>query len=191
MARTDPQVNLRFPAELKEAIDQAAKDSGRSMNAEIVARLQESFAQSEEVHTLQGEIASHRVAEVAWQNEIFKAKALLERQERQVHRLKKELEWARTTLYVLLDSDGRPTSWAEIEEILRAIRAAGRFSPHAINTAVVTPDMVESSDRAKEAASLAKELRTKGKSMLLEAVGPAESLGGIDDLAKPKRGGRK
>lgn len=43
MARTDPQVNLRIPADLKDKIDQAAKDNGRSMTSEIVARLQASF----------------------------------------------------------------------------------------------------------------------------------------------------
>jgi translation elongation factor EF-Ts len=34
---------MRMPAELKARIDEAAEASGRSMNAEIVARLQESF----------------------------------------------------------------------------------------------------------------------------------------------------
>lgn len=43
MARNDPQMNLRFPAELKGQIEEAAKSNGRSMNAEIVARLEASF----------------------------------------------------------------------------------------------------------------------------------------------------
>jgi hypothetical protein len=43
MARTDPQMNLRFPAELKQLIEDAAKANNRSMNAEIVARLKSSF----------------------------------------------------------------------------------------------------------------------------------------------------
>ena len=43
MARTDPQVNLRIPAELKEQIDAAAEQNKRSMNAEVVARLQRSL----------------------------------------------------------------------------------------------------------------------------------------------------
>jgi len=43
MARTDPQVNLRLPAELKASIDEAARNAGRSTNAEVVARLQSSF----------------------------------------------------------------------------------------------------------------------------------------------------
>lgn len=43
MARTDPQVNLRIPAELKAEIQEAAIENGRSLNAEIVARLQDSL----------------------------------------------------------------------------------------------------------------------------------------------------
>jgi hypothetical protein len=43
MARSDLQVNIRMPAELKAAIESAAADSKRSMNAEIVARLEQSF----------------------------------------------------------------------------------------------------------------------------------------------------
>lgn len=38
-----PQFNLRIPEDLKEAIEIAAKSNGRSMNAEIVARLEQSF----------------------------------------------------------------------------------------------------------------------------------------------------
>jgi hypothetical protein len=43
MKQTDPQYKLRLPQQLKEQIESAASESGRSMNAEIVARLQESF----------------------------------------------------------------------------------------------------------------------------------------------------
>lgn len=44
MSREDPQFKLRMPLELKARIEQAAKDNRRSLNAEIVARLEESFA---------------------------------------------------------------------------------------------------------------------------------------------------
>jgi len=47
MARSDPQMNIRLPEELKAAIEQAAKANGRSMNAEIVSRLEQSFAVSD------------------------------------------------------------------------------------------------------------------------------------------------
>lgn len=37
------QYNLRWPDELKEKISQSAKEHNRSMNADIVARLERSF----------------------------------------------------------------------------------------------------------------------------------------------------
>lgn len=43
MARNDPQVNLRFPADLKDRLDVAAQQNKRSLTAEIVTRLEESF----------------------------------------------------------------------------------------------------------------------------------------------------
>lgn len=44
MSREDPQIKLRLPSELKAQIAASAEEHGRSMNADIVARLQESFA---------------------------------------------------------------------------------------------------------------------------------------------------
>lgn len=41
--QTDPQFKLRMPPELKEAIDVAAERNNRSMNAEMLARLSDSF----------------------------------------------------------------------------------------------------------------------------------------------------
>lgn len=43
MSREDPQMKIRLPADLKDQIEAASKQSGRSMNSEIVARLDESF----------------------------------------------------------------------------------------------------------------------------------------------------
>lgn len=43
MARTDPQLNFRCPAELKDRLEAAAEASGRSLTQEIVARLATSF----------------------------------------------------------------------------------------------------------------------------------------------------
>lgn len=43
MARSDPQFNLRVPVELKQKVEDAAKESGRSINAEAVYRLEQSF----------------------------------------------------------------------------------------------------------------------------------------------------
>lgn len=43
MARTDPQVNFRIPAELKDKLDNAAKENGRTLTAELILRLEETF----------------------------------------------------------------------------------------------------------------------------------------------------
>ncbi|PJI52592.1 hypothetical protein CTI14_39835, partial [Methylobacterium radiotolerans] len=43
MARTDPQVNFRMPADLKEQLEEAAKKHGRSVTQEIIQRLDHSF----------------------------------------------------------------------------------------------------------------------------------------------------
>lgn len=43
MARDDPEVRLRLPADLKARTEAAAREAGRSMNAEIVTRLGSTF----------------------------------------------------------------------------------------------------------------------------------------------------
>lgn len=44
MRKDDPQINLRIPPELKDQVQQAAKENRRTQTAEIIARLQVSFA---------------------------------------------------------------------------------------------------------------------------------------------------
>ena len=41
--QTDPQYKLRWPESLRQKIAQSAKEHNRSMNADIVARLEDSF----------------------------------------------------------------------------------------------------------------------------------------------------
>ncbi|SDP09259.1 Arc family DNA-binding protein [Phyllobacterium sp. OV277] len=41
MARTDPQINIRLPLELKEKLEDEARGNNRSTTAEIVSRLEE------------------------------------------------------------------------------------------------------------------------------------------------------
>lgn len=43
MARDDPKFMLRMPAALKARVEEAAKITGRSINAELVHRIAESF----------------------------------------------------------------------------------------------------------------------------------------------------
>lgn len=43
MSREDSQFKLRMPAELREAVEESARTSNRSLNAEIIARLERSI----------------------------------------------------------------------------------------------------------------------------------------------------
>lgn len=43
MSREDPQLRIRLPIELKEKIEISAKENNRSMNAEIVQRLERTY----------------------------------------------------------------------------------------------------------------------------------------------------
>ena len=45
MSRADPQFKLRMPAALRAQVEQSAWAARRSLNAEIVIRLESSFAQ--------------------------------------------------------------------------------------------------------------------------------------------------
>jgi predicted DNA-binding protein len=49
MAREDPQMKLRVPTELKARVEEAAQHAGRSLNAEIVHRLERSFVVDEQL----------------------------------------------------------------------------------------------------------------------------------------------
>ncbi|KQQ77225.1 Arc family DNA-binding protein [Acinetobacter sp. Leaf130] len=56
MARTDPQVNFRIPAELKDKLDDAAKENGRTLTAELILRLEMTFEHDDQVQDLQGRV---------------------------------------------------------------------------------------------------------------------------------------
>lgn len=43
MARTDPQLNIRIPSDLKDRLEEAATASGRSVTAELIHRIEESL----------------------------------------------------------------------------------------------------------------------------------------------------
>jgi hypothetical protein len=47
MTREDPQLKIRLPAALKAKIETAAQAASRTINAEVVSRLQQSFDASE------------------------------------------------------------------------------------------------------------------------------------------------
>ena len=62
MSREDPQFKLRMPASLRDQAERAARAAGRSLNAELVARLEASFLASSSTETL---ISASRARELA------------------------------------------------------------------------------------------------------------------------------
>lgn len=56
MARKDPQLNLRIPAETKQRLEDCSKESGRTITAELVYRLEESFKTESELAVLRQKI---------------------------------------------------------------------------------------------------------------------------------------
>lgn len=49
MKQTDPQFKLRLPQGLKDRLESAATSNHRSLTAEIVARLEDSFSEPEKI----------------------------------------------------------------------------------------------------------------------------------------------
>ena len=58
MARTDQQFPLRLPPDLRDKLENAAKESGRSKNAEAVHRLEQSFSNTYQAADLLGALLS-------------------------------------------------------------------------------------------------------------------------------------
>lgn len=58
MARTDPQVNFRIPAELKDKLDEAAKENGRTLTAELILRLELTFENDDTIQDLAARVES-------------------------------------------------------------------------------------------------------------------------------------
>lgn len=58
MAREIAPFPVRLPAELREKLDSASKDAGRSLNSEIVDRLEKSFPNVDQM------IINHRAEEI-------------------------------------------------------------------------------------------------------------------------------
>ena len=50
MSRNDPQMKIRLPEDLKSSVTEAAERNGRSINAEIVHRLQHTLIIIDEAH---------------------------------------------------------------------------------------------------------------------------------------------
>lgn len=63
MSREDPQLKIRLPVELKTSIEMAALKNRRSINAEVVARLEESVLMEgdDDLYELTTEISKEKL----------------------------------------------------------------------------------------------------------------------------------
>ena len=58
MARTDTQLKFRIPPDLKPRLEQSARANKRSINMEVIARLEQSFEDEGQHGALKGETES-------------------------------------------------------------------------------------------------------------------------------------
>lgn len=65
MSREDPQFKLRMPVELRAQAEQAARSAGRSLNSELVARIESSFLGENSVDSLMGASRARELAIMA------------------------------------------------------------------------------------------------------------------------------
>lgn len=191
-------LGLRMLPELKQKIEDAAKANGRSMNAEISARLQASFdaipwlqqngllerveeAAKATGRTAEGEAYARLLSSLNNWDEVKMLRRELDREDKANRALRMEMAELRSeatrpvdTVYLLLDASGYPISWAEIGELWKATTEATGVRVASVDVAVITPDMESNSRRSKEATDLAKRLRAMGKSTVLPRNVPGE-----------------
>lgn len=141
------QYIVRFPDGMRDKLKDAAKDNKRSMNAEIVERLERSFESEKIISFLQDHLAA--------------ANRKISRYEDQQPQPSEAKEDADAFLYVILDANGLPISLDEILEHTRAIRTAGKFDIRRQSIYVVDGKMESSSNREAEAIKLAEQYRKR------------------------------
>lgn len=204
-----------MPSELRADLEKEAAVSSRSLNAEVVSRLQASIDGSGGLQLPDGMLKKLQIAakkaKRSVESELLhrmidslaempppeaRLREALEAERKENARLRMENDdllhnsWKRQTmLYVLLDTNGYPISWAEIHEHLRGIKEAGGFNPDQMHTNIITPDMESSSRRASEAATLAKLWREGGRSTMSEspAIADVEGQSNVGKVARRSR----
>jgi hypothetical protein len=151
--QTDPQFKLRMTSQLRDQIEAAAKSNNRSMNAEIVDRLEASFEPASMMELIG---AYERKL-----NEAIEVNKYLE-ELKVIHEkmLDDMADGAPTeaalpsenTLYVALDVNGLPLSWPEVMKHLGEIGKAGKFDIRSIHAVAV--DLGDSGRQDRDAAYL-------------------------------------
>lgn len=110
---------VRFPDGMRDRIAEAAKNNGRSMNAEIVHRLEMSFITQKQVN-----LFGERVADTPFDPSVL-------------------------GLVVTVDARGVPLSWQDISAYLESIERIGKLTPGAFTVNVLTPRVASGKEPPK------------------------------------------
>jgi len=139
MSREDPQMKIRMPEALKARIEQAAEAAGRSMNSEIVARLQATFDETV-VTTVEA-----RVRPGAEEKRFeFNADEIAEKV---VERLEGRNKRSNPSKVIIMDSYGRSTDMRTAFDNLYVSMMGGRG---AVNGAILGQQEPEIKPRGNE-----------------------------------------
>lgn len=190
-SETQERFIVRFPDGMRDRISELAKTNNRSMNAEIVARLEKSFdshqwlqeiglsEQLEEAakisgRSLEGEAYARLLDSLGSRSEVERLKRDLDYQANENRKLRMELAELRSekvrpvdTVYLLLDASGYPISWEEVRTLWQAVVEEASLNVVSFEAFIITPDLESSSRRNKEATELARKLKEAGKSTVL------------------------
>ncbi len=160
---------------MRDRIAEAAKINNRSMNAEIVARLEESFSEVEPP-AIEHILPKAVVENTKLRLEMAKLRNLVLVDRRTNEALGTKLAQPQNArVLVTLDTSGHPISWDEISEHLAAIRKTGKFDVVEMHTSVVTPELVSSSKRRDQTAELAEFYKGKTTAKRIRRTKPEDS----------------
>jgi len=161
MTRADPQFNLRLPADIKDSIQSAADANKRSLTAEIIARLDESFDEKLDYKT----IAEHAL------NSMEEAAALSRREVAEYRSMSSQIGLMRHLLSRVLaatDREALPLDLRTIIDLLAVERPADSTTPIRPLLKQALADM-EAVDAAHEEYTLQRKEREAGAAPDLEA----------------------
>lgn len=169
---TEVRITLRLPTALRDRLISAAQESARSMNGEIVHRVESFDALKEELSTakemylknvkmiedLRAKVVGDtelridiRQQLVVAQDKIQHLEEVKERLERTLEEIERQKEEEvpveERALYVLLDADGIPVSWPEVLAQVEAISRAAGSGIQSIQVGILNPEIVGSENR--------------------------------------------
>lgn len=149
MSRNDDQLKFRVPASLKAALQQVAADNRRSLNAEIIDRLEWSFDAMQVTEA--GGVTRPMTAD-----DYRRASAAMVKQASDAARALRR----GATLTLTIDAQGHPVSWGEVMQHIAAIRKAGKFKFDALTVELVNADHESSSNREDQEFELMQHYRS-------------------------------